>query len=184
MPTGASWSTSSTDVPGERAQWLSAGRVGKPHGLDGSFRVTRPRPELLASATTLRLGERDVVIVRRAGTDERPILRVEGITTPEQVRETRGTDLLCSRTEAPELPEGKWWPEDLAGLGVVDGGNPVGRVRRMVALPSCEALEVEREGAPMIVVPMVADAIRSIDVDAGTVDVNLRFMGEGEPDGD
>ena len=167
-----------------RPQWLSAGRVGKPHGLDGSFRVTRPRPELLDKGTTLRIGERDARIVRRSGTDESPILRVDWITTPEQVREVRGTDLLCSRSEAPALPEGRWWPEDLAGLVAVDGEASVGRVRRMIALPSCEALEVEREGAELLVVPMVADAIRSIDVDAGHVDVNLRFIGEDGPDGD
>ena len=169
---------------GERAQWLPAGRIGRPHGLDGSFRVTRPRPELLRKGVSLKIADREARIERRAGTDERPILRVAGISTPEQVKEARGTDLLCSREEAPELPAGKWWPEDLAGLDVHDAGTPVGRVRRMVALPSCEALEVEREGSADLVVPMVADAIRSIDVDAGTVDVNLRFMGEGGSDGD
>ena len=169
---------------GERAQWLPAGRIGRPHGLDGSFRVTRPRPELLAKGVTLRVGDREAVIERRAGTDQSPILRVAGISTPEQVKEARGTDLLCSRSDAPELPEGKWWPEDLAGLEVRDGDAPVGRVRRMVALPSCEVLEVERDGARDLVVPMVADAIRSIDVDAGHVDVNLRFIGEDGPDGD
>ena len=169
---------------GERAKWLPAGRIGRPHGLDGSFRVTRPRPELLAKGVTLRVGDREAIIERRAGTDESPILRVGGISTPEQVKEARGTDLLCSRTDAPELPEGKWWPEDLAGLEVHDGGSPVGRVRRMVALPSCEALEVERKGEGDLTVPMVADAIRSIDVDLGQVDVDLRFIGEEAPGGD
>jgi 16S rRNA processing protein RimM len=158
-------------VPVERAQWLPAGRIGRPHGLDGSFRVTRPRPELLLKGITLRIGEREAVVERRAGTDERPILRVSGISTPEEVKASRGEDLLCSRT-------------DLAGRTVRDGQAPVGRVRRMVALPSCEVLEVEREGAPDLVVPMVADAIRAIDVDAGEVDVDLRFMGEDGSDGD
>ncbi len=34
-------------VARERADWLPAGRIGRPHGLDGSFHVTRPRPGLL-----------------------------------------------------------------------------------------------------------------------------------------
>ncbi|MFM8762413.1 MAG: ribosome maturation factor RimM [Solirubrobacterales bacterium] len=168
----------------ERAQWLPAGRSGRPHGLDGSFRVTRPRPELLARGMTLLVGEREAVIERRSGTDERPILRISGIATPEEVKASRGEDLLCRRSDAPDLPEGKWWPEDLAGLAVRDGSDSVGRVRRMVALPSCEVLEVERDGAPDLMVPMVADAVRSIDVEAGEVDVDLRFMGEGGNDGD
>ena len=28
-------------------EWLVAGVVGRPHGLDGSFHVARPRPQLL-----------------------------------------------------------------------------------------------------------------------------------------
>ncbi|MFM8560678.1 MAG: ribosome maturation factor RimM [Solirubrobacterales bacterium] len=168
----------------ERAQWLPAGRIGRPHGLDGSFRVTRPRPELLARGMTLLVGEREAVIERRSGTDERPILRISGIATPEEVKASRGEDLFCRRSDAPELPEGRWWPEDLAGLAVRDGSERVGKVRRMVALPSCEVLEVERDGAPDLMVPMVADAVRSIDVEAGEVDVDLRFMGEDGNDGD
>jgi 16S rRNA processing protein RimM len=43
----------------------------------------------------------------------------------------------------------------------------------MVALPSCEALEVGD-----LLIPMVRDAIRSIDVDARRIDVDMRFLGE------
>jgi 16S rRNA processing protein RimM len=146
--------------------------------------VTRPRPELLVKGMALRVGDQEAVIERRSGTDERPILRISGISTPEEVKDWRGEDLLCRRSDAPELPEGKWWPEDLAGLAVRDGGDSVGKVRRMVALPSCEVLEVERDGASDLMVPMVADAVRSIDLDAGEVDVDLRFMGEDGSDGD
>jgi 16S rRNA processing protein RimM len=50
----------------------------------------------------------------------------------------------------------------------------------MVPLPSCEALEVVRaDGGPDLLVPMVRDAIRSVDVAARRVDVDLGFVGEG-----
>ena len=35
----------------ETSGTLSAGRVGRPHGLDGSFYVTRPRARLLELGT-------------------------------------------------------------------------------------------------------------------------------------
>jgi len=54
----------------------------------------------------------------------------------------------------------------------------VGRVRRMVALPSCEALEVERDGGDDLLVPLVRDAVRSVDVAVGVVDVDLAFLDE------
>jgi 16S rRNA processing protein RimM len=63
---------------------------------------------------------------------------------------------------------------------VVDGSFAVGRVRRMLALPSCEVLEVERDGDDLLV-PLVRDAVRSVDVDAGVVDVALAFLDEAVP---
>jgi 16S rRNA processing protein RimM len=66
-----------------------AGRVGRPHGLDGSFHVTRPVPGLLAVGRAVRVGGRERAIVRRAGTDERPILRLE--CRRRRSRRTSGT---------------------------------------------------------------------------------------------
>jgi 16S rRNA processing protein RimM len=162
----------------ERVQWLAAGRVGRPHGLDGSFHVTRPRGALLPLGATVRVGDAEAEIVRRAGTDERPILRLDGHGDREAAAALRGLDLLVHRTAAPELGDDEWYAEDLEGCRVVDGEVEVGRVRRMLALPSCEALEVEREGGGDVLVPLVRDAVRSVDVATGVVDVDLAFLGE------
>jgi 16S rRNA processing protein RimM len=56
----------------------------------------------------------------------------------------------------------------------------VGEVRRLLALPSCEALEVARGDGDDLLVPLVRDAVRSVDVQAGVVDVDLDFLGERE----
>lgn len=162
----------------ERAERLPAGRIGRPHGLDGSFHVTRPRAAMLALGASVLVGEREVRIVRRAGTDERPIVRVEGIDSREQVELLRGADLWCPRAQAPSLGEGEWWAEDLEGCRVLDGRTPVGTVRRLLALPSCEVLEVERDAGGELLVPMVSDAVRAVDVETGTIDVDLAFLGE------
>jgi 16S rRNA processing protein RimM len=161
-----------------RVDWLAAGRVGRPHGLDGSFHVTRPRGTLLALGTTVRVGDGEAEIVRRAGTDERPILRLAGHDGREAAEALRGLDLLVHRASAPELDEDEWYAEDLEGCRVVDGATEVGRVVQMVALPSCEALEVAREGGADLLVPLVRDAVRSVDVATGVVDVDLAFLGE------
>jgi 16S rRNA processing protein RimM len=54
----------------------------------------------------------------------------------------------------------------------------VGEVLRMVPLPSCEALEVARPDGGELLVPMVRDAIRSVDVAARRVEIDLSFLGE------
>jgi 16S rRNA processing protein RimM len=127
--------------------WLAGGVVGRPHGLDGSFHVLSPRPALLALGTTVRASGRDAEIVRRAGTDDRPIVRLAGIDTREAADALRGTELLVPRSVAPALEDDEWWAEDLVGCRVVDGDRALGRVVRLLPLPSCEVLEVAPEGA-------------------------------------
>src|ERR687894_3012533 len=109
-------------------EWLIAGRVGRPHGLDGSFHVTRPRPALLPLGGRLRVGDRDAEIVRRSGTDDRPILRLDLATTREEAEGLRLSDLLVARAAAPPLEPEEWYAEELRGLRVVDRGKPVGTV--------------------------------------------------------
>ena len=120
-----------------------------------------------------------VRVDRRAGTDARPILRLEGHAGREAAEALRGAQLAVRVADAPPLGEGEYWAHELEGCAVVDGSRPVGRVRRMVALPSCEALDVERpDGGPELLVPLVRDAVRSVDVAARRIDVDLAFLGE------
>lgn len=157
---------------------LHAGRVGRPHGLDGSFHVTQPRAALLDAARALIVGDREDEIVRRAGTEARPILRLASCTTRTAAEALRGADLLVPRALAPELEEDEWWPEQLEGCAVYDGEREVGVVRELRALPSCEVLHVARDGRDELLVPLIHDAVRSVDVDAMRIDVDLEFLGE------
>jgi len=159
-------------------EWLHAGRVGRPHGLDGSFHVTRPNVQLLQSAETVLVADRELEITRRAGTPRQLILRLEGHENRAAAEALRGQDILVARSHAPELGPDEWWAEDLAGCSVHDGDRPVGTVRRLVELPSCEMLEVERAGGGELLVPLVTDAVREIDLDRRAIDVDLRFLGE------
>jgi 16S rRNA processing protein RimM len=158
-------------------QWLRAGVVGRPHGLDGSFHVIRASPELLAVGAVVRVGEAERAIERRAGTDERPIVRIEGCGDRDGAEALRGSELMVARTQAPSLEEDEWWAEDLEGCSVRDGERLVGTVSRLLALPSCEVLEVVRDGGPLLV-PLVSDAVRTVDLERRTIDVDLRFLGE------
>jgi 16S rRNA processing protein RimM len=158
---------------------LSAGRVGRAHGLDGSFYVTGARARLLTIGTTVTIARRTATIVRRAGTDRRPIVRVQGIEDRASVQELHGQELNVAAGDAPQLAEGEWWAHQLEGCLVRDGERRVGTVTRLIELPSCEALEVRPQpaGEPLLV-PMVKDAIHRIDVDAGVIEVNMEFIEE------
>jgi 16S rRNA processing protein RimM len=152
--------------------------VGRPHGLDGSFYVVRGRPELLGVGADVTVAGERRQVVRRSGTDERPILRLSGVSSREAADALGVSQLFVPRSAAPPLEEDEFWAEDLVGSTVVDGERSVGVVRRLLAYPSCELLEVERPGAANLLVPLVRDAVRGVDVDARRIDVNLTFLGE------
>jgi 16S rRNA processing protein RimM len=168
---------------GEPDHWLNAGRVGRPHGLDGSFHVTKPRVPLLEHGRALLVDGRSDTIVRRAGTDARPIVRLASCTSRTDVEALRGRDLLVARADAPPLEEDEWWPEELEGCRVHDGTREVGVVRSLRALPSCEVLEVARPSGGELLVPLIRDAVREVDVEHRRIEIDLAFLGEfGELD--
>ena len=126
---------------------MTAGRVGKPHGLDGSFYVdgaSHPLPV----GTQVTVGDRTLEVGRRAGTDERPLVRLSGVEDP---RALRGELLLVDA----ELGEDEWLADDLLRCSVPGHG----RVVRILDGPSCSVLELE-DG---LLVPFVSDAIRSVE---------------------
>jgi len=160
-------------------RWLRAGRVGRPHGLDGSFHVLEASATLLTAGARVLVNGSEVTIARRAGDDRRPIVRLERLEDRAAAEALRGDELLVERFHAPELEPDEWWAEDLEGCAVRDGGRPVGVVRRLLALPSCEVLEVDRGGARAdLLVPLVSDAVREVDIERREIDVDLRFLGE------
>jgi 16S rRNA processing protein RimM len=138
---------------------VTAGRVGKPHGYDGSFYVEDASHPLELGAT-VTVGASRHVVARRAGTDERPLVRLEGV---DDAGALRGELLLVEA----ELAEGEWVASDLIGSAVAGHG----RVVRVLDGPSCSVLELS-DGT---LVPFVRDAIRSVET--GRIDVDEGFLG-------
>jgi 16S rRNA processing protein RimM len=160
-------------------RWLRAGTVGRPHGLDGSFHVGEGVPELLTDGATVQVQGRERRIVRRAGFDARPIVRLDGCEQRADAEALRGAEILVARTQAPELDQDEWWARDLEGCAVRDGDVKVGIVTRLLGLPSCDVLEVARpEGGDPLLVPLVKDAVRSVDIEGRRIEIDLRFLGE------
>ena len=147
---------------------VPVGRVGKPHGLDGSFYVTRPS-HLLPKGMTLTVAGREARIERRAGTDERPLLRLSGIGDREAAGALTGEVLLADAAEAP-LEADEYLTADLVGCEVPG----VGEVTRVVEAPSCDVLEAGPEGT---LIPFISDAIKSVDLEARRIEVDLAFLG-------
>jgi len=160
---------------------LSAGWIGKHHGLDGMFHVTRPRGPLLVAGTTVTVDGVARKITHRGGTDSRPLLRLEGVDHITTVEQLRGKDLFVPRSMLPPLEDDEFWPDELVGMAVHStGGALVGEVANVLVLPSCDVLEVRRADAADLLVPMHREAVPEMDAKAGRIVIDLAFMGEPE----
>jgi 16S rRNA processing protein RimM len=141
---------------------VTAGRVGKPHGRDGSFYVDEPTIDF-AEGSRVHLGDAEHEVVRRAGTDDRPLIRLQGVDDPSELR---GELMLVDE----ELDEGEYLVSDLLGCEVPG----LGRVERVVSAPSCTLLEVGDQG---LLVPLIGDAVKNVDLERRVIEVDRDFLG-------
>lgn len=139
---------------------VTAGRVGRAHGLDGSFYVDAPSHPLVVG-TVVRLDGDARRVERRGGSDRRPLIRLAGVT---DARPHHGGPLLVEQ----ELGADEWLASELEECEVLGRG----RVSRVIDGPSCDVLELE-DGS---LVPFVSDAIRAVDRAGRRIEVNEQFL--------
>jgi 16S rRNA processing protein RimM len=146
---------------------LPAGRVGRPHGLDGSFYVVGVAHDL-AEGTEVQVGDRRSKVVRRAGSADRPLIRVEGVEDRDGAEALRGQPVLVPGGRE-ELGPDEWYDDDLVGCRI----EGLGEVRAVLHGPSCDVLEV---GDRAVLVPLVRDAVLSVDLAARRIEVDHAFL--------
>jgi 16S rRNA processing protein RimM len=135
---------------------VAIGRVGKPHGLDGSFYVERPSSDdrwWKVGARFLAAGrEVEVVGARRA--QGRPVIKVEPSVE-------RGAQLEIERAELPPTEDDEYYAFQLVGLEVVEeGGRVLGNVADVLPGVANDVLELDTA----VLLPMVEDCVRTVEL--------------------
>jgi 16S rRNA processing protein RimM len=135
---------------------VPVGRVGKPHGLDGSFVVEQASEDRRWFAVGARLiaDGLDAVVVASKLAGGRPVIRLEPAVA-------RGTELEVDRASLPATEEGEFYVFELIGLEVVEEtGRALGKVVDVAPGVANDALELDT-GA---LLPLVEDCVRDIDL--------------------
>ena len=147
---------------------VPVGRVGRPHGLDGSFFVDGPseRAEVFAAGAVLFVGGEPLrIVASKRGSQNRPVIRLER-------RVERGAELAVPRDSLPELGEDEYYAFQLVGLVVEEeGGRVLGRVRDVVDYPANDVLELDSG----VSLPLVEACVRQVDVEGGRIVVSTGF---------
>ena len=144
------------------------GKVGRPHGVDGSFFVEGPsnRDDAFARGAKVWVdGEEVEVVGFRLGSGGRPVIRLDR-------RVPRGATLAVPRSALPALEEDAYYHFQLVGLVVEEeGGRVLGRVTNVLDYPANDVLELDSG----VSLPMHEECIRRIDLAAGTIVVAPGF---------
>ncbi len=165
----------------DQADLIEIGRIGKPHGVRGGFYLegSIDAPALVAGLELVVDGS-SFSLASRGGTDDRPLIALTEISDREEIGRMRGMPVFARRENLTPLGDGEWYAKDLVGLVVVSAdGDQLGVVDRLVNAPSVDLLAVSPAEGEELLVPMVEDAILSIDPAAGRVTVDVEFLDLG-----
>ena len=172
-------------------EYVPIGRVGRPHGLDGSFFVEQASddPERFAvGAVVYVAGERAEVVVSKRGSGGRPVIRLDRGAGARGAVSTRGpggrrgsrragaaprgADLTVPREALPPTAEGEYYAFQLVGLEVEEeGGRVLGRVAQVAPGVANDVLELESG----LAFPLVEACVREVDLERGRIVIAAGF---------
>ncbi len=160
----------------EPVSWIELGVIARPQGVKGEVRVHVFNPDstlLEALAEVFLIGGEDeepvLVEIRSARRGPKALLmRLEGVSSREDVEALRGYTLCIPRAALPELEDGEYYHADLIGLEAFEGAESIGKVVDVLDYPSAECLKIERPDG-FLEVPMLPKWLDRVDIDADKV---------------
>lgn len=158
-------------MTGRRPDRVRLGTAGRAHGLDGTFNVDAPCGWFaFATGTVVLVDGVTHRIRRRAGTETRPLVALDGVDTREGAEALRGRPLEIAGADLPPAEEGAFFRFDLVGCEVFQGVNRLGVVTAVEDGVAHDVLLLDCElRLPFVetVVPVVDIVARRIEIDPG-----------------
>jgi 16S rRNA processing protein RimM len=135
---------------------VTVGRVGRPHGLDGSFVVERASedPARFEPGATVLVAGAPATVVERKRSGGRLVVRLDR-------RVERGVALQVRREDLPEPEPGTYYAFQLVGLAIEEeGGRMLGTVQEVAPGVANDVLQLDSG----LALPMVEACVREVDL--------------------
>jgi 16S rRNA processing protein RimM len=133
------------------------GRVGKPHGLDGSFVVedASEDPQRFEPGAKLLVEGESAEVVERKQAGGRLVVRLDRSVA-------RGSALQVARVDLPEPEPGSYYVFQLVGLEVEEvGGRSLGKVKDVASGVANDVLQLDSG----LALPLVAACVQEVDLE-------------------
>jgi 16S rRNA processing protein RimM len=153
------------------SETVTIGRVGKSHGLDGSFVVegASETRELFAKGAKLLVEGGEATVLGSKLARGRPVIRLDR-------RVARGAALEVPRSALASTGEDEYYVFQLVGLEVSEeGGRVLGTVKDVAPGIANDVLELDSG----LLLPMVEECVLAVDLDARRLVVAAGFSDAG-----
>jgi 16S rRNA processing protein RimM len=150
---------------------VQIGKVGKPHGIDGAFFVEQPSADerWWKVGSTFLAGGAEVEVVAARRSSGRPVVRLDRAVE-------RGAPIEVERDALPPTEEDEYYAFELVGLPVVEeNGRELGSVKAVTTGVANDVLELDTG----VLLPMIEDCVRRVDLAAGRIVVAPGFTVDG-----
>jgi 16S rRNA processing protein RimM len=160
-------------TPGQpRSELVRIGRIAGIHGLRGALRYKPDNPESdsladLESITIETGGERREYPVLATAPVGRGMLKIEleGLTDPNQAEALKGGVVMIPADRLPPVEPHEFYYYQAIGCEVVlTDGSSVGTIAEMFSNGANDVMVV-REGRREVLVPVIEDVVKAIDLD-------------------
>lgn len=158
-------------------KYIPLGKITKPQGLKGMFRVRAfgIESENLERAPRLYIedsnrgytGFKVKSITRRKGFF---IVKLAGLDHINEVEPVVGNEIFMSEDDLEPLGDDEFYWYELVGLSVqTDKGKNLGRVQSIIPTGANDVLQVRRKNGREYLIPYIDDVIIEVDTEKGVI---------------
>lgn len=160
---------------------LEIGKIVNTHGLKGEVKVTpwMDYPEDFEELETVYLKTRNETIkltIKNVKYQKNNlIVKFSEFNDINEVEQYKNCILYADRDELGELPEGVHYIVDLIGLDVIDekDGSKIGILSDVFNTGANDIYDVKRDGKKNLLLPVIDDVIKEINIADGYVKVHV-----------
>ncbi len=144
------------------------GRIAKAHGVRGevAVEVRSDNPHRFADGASVFLEDGRTLTVNASRSHSgRLLVMFEGVLDRSAADALRGKMLVVPESMLPELPQGEYWPHQLAGCDVVtEMGRALGSIAEVIPNPSNDLWVAKDAAGHETLVPARKEVVVEVDI--------------------
>lgn len=160
-------------------EFLEVGKIINTHGLRGDVKVTAwtDVPEDFEDIPKVYIkrksGDEVLTVSKVKYQKNNLIIKFKEINDIDEAEKYKGLTIYADRDDLWELEDGVYYIADLIGLDVYDENGKIGVIADVFNTGANDIYDVKREGKKNLLLPVIDDVVKEIDLENKRVTVHV-----------